>query len=349
MLYISRMIEEFMPGTSDLLCKYGVCDTDDDVEEVIYSGTLETAVLGYGIEIKGVDVVTLNGVSAIRDIEVYQDSRYYKPIQAKTKMLRGVDVVTFRDEIVRFRINRKIFKGPLRLRLSDYAKRMHWSTYADSIGSMLIFVLDDNFEIYGNIRDRNSHGTILDVREVTNPALIDQIYGDFIDNDMLDQWDWHKRIIDTQERIDFWKCQYCICRGEDETDSFHLQLALTERFEENCIVLASAYKPEFEKVARYDIHLLLRFFSQRLFDDFVALMRSRKEKPFSLDDYECLRGSCINVLDLISDNVPNLCAKQFRNFIKYMHVPDDIRRLYIDVCNNAARAAVDLAKAHNIF
>lgn len=195
MLYLSRRLNRN---------KFAVVDTDDDSEEIIYKKELREAVCKLGLEIRGVRVEMTSDGPHVRSYRPYQDMRYYTTRQTKAKALLGVDIVTFRDEITHVLINGAVAQDGLRLRLSDYCKRMsmgtgiHWFNTEDY--KEVIIVLDDKIELYDECKALIYDGLIWDILEVTNEDLVRRLYEFLIARHI----DPHGYLIDGDERDAYW-------------------------------------------------------------------------------------------------------------------------------------------------
>lgn len=192
MLYISRRVA---------IRTYGVVDTDDNVEETIEDSVIADLVRG-GLDIVGVEVYDSNSFR----VQPHQPFSTYTPLQVKLKSLLGVDIHIYKDEITCIKANPAITKTGTRIRLSDLAKRMQWGCitvfdpfYGDHI-QYIILVLDDNFEMFGDMTWYSRRQAVFDIREVTNEKSVKAIYFDLIGKQIPPQ-EWRSCIIDTEERM----------------------------------------------------------------------------------------------------------------------------------------------------
>lgn len=204
MLYISRKFTQVDERHQFQYEKtyYGVVDTDDDVEELMsYDDLMSTCELDINIE--GIDYDMEFGDRVVRDAVPYQDPKYVTPLILKTKALRGVDIRVWRNEITYIVGDAKIMNGEVRLRLSDYAKRMHGSTMigmknALDYKSKLVLVLDDNISIYGAQLPALSR-IVYDMTEVTNDRFVFEFCADLRRHGLIPRY-YGLYLIDDYER-----------------------------------------------------------------------------------------------------------------------------------------------------
>lgn len=175
MLYISRIINDPVIDV-----KYGVVDTDDDVETLIGMEELSDIVLRKHIHIDGVILESSDSGQYVKDTVPYQDMRYYSAKQAKTKALLGVDVRVWRNIVTGILADGAVAKSDVRIRLSDYGTELAGGSYLgwtniSKLGQMMTLVLDDKITDF----DCSSHrvyGVRFDISEVTNQAIIDALF-----------------------------------------------------------------------------------------------------------------------------------------------------------------------------
>lgn len=197
MLFVSRML---------VTGKYGVVDTDDDVEEFVSADYLKSLVTQDGLKIRGVQVDT--NTNAVVSITPYQVESKRTKLQTKTRVMLGVDVVSYKDEVAAIIVRNKLKKDGVRIRPSQYGKRMCWNVpiwwMISSFPNQLVLVMDDNIEMVGDFAKFGNPGVRLDLREVTNEALLDQVYG-YLTGSVLWNMDWSNYIEDYEERTAMWR------------------------------------------------------------------------------------------------------------------------------------------------
>lgn len=199
-LYISRLVNDPVVDV-----KYGVVDTDDDVETLVGLEKLSDIVIRKHMHIEGVIVDTSDSGLYLKDAVPYQDMRYYSAKQAKAKTMLGVDVRVWRNIITGVLADGTIAKTDVRIRLSDYGTELAGGSYLgwtniSKLGQMMTIVLDDKIKDF----DCSSHrvyGVRFDISEVTNQAIIDALFYrmSFILNNPRS---FNRYLIDRQHRFD---------------------------------------------------------------------------------------------------------------------------------------------------
>lgn len=182
MLFISRNV-----GTD----KYGVVDTDDNVEEVLTWSELVHAVLDCGLEIAGAPRGMVGGTPVVAKAVPYQHESYATPLMSKTSLLRHVDITVWRSMITRVFWRAEEADGPIRIRLSDFgdscADCMLLDNNISAWGNRVTLVLDDKITLSDctfTLRNPNMSAigaesalrVALDVRDVTRIDTIKMVY-----------------------------------------------------------------------------------------------------------------------------------------------------------------------------
>lgn len=197
MLYLSRSFHDD---------SFGVVDTDTDVEAKVSFNELINMAVKCNIKIEGVQIgnSAVKNLAFISSITAYQDPKYYSKEQAKLKTLFGIDICTFRGEIVNMVIDGDVFPGSLNVRLSKYGKMMDgrtnigWHQHKD--GQVVTLVLDDNLNIVGEAPFVGLKGIRWDVSEVSDEKLIREMYMQLATEGVSDMF-WHNFIIDSKNRV----------------------------------------------------------------------------------------------------------------------------------------------------
>lgn len=345
MLYLSRVIDDR---------SYGVVDTDDDVEQVVTREELSTAIIKYGIAIEGIAYDKAIGGYRLRFDGVYQDPRYCSTLQMKAKTVLGVDIVTFRDEIVSILVDKSVVRSGLRVRLSDYATKFNcfspigWSV---SVGNgSLVLVFDDSIEFVGGVPRFETPDVCLDLSDVTNEALVTKIYEKLAKTNSIDYTEWPKFVMDRPERYRFWRYVGMMESAPSETDEFVLALKNAEDRGDIGRRVGEIYKPEFESMANIDISKT--FFTSLSLFDFVGFVRNflpNDVSPYvTCTDYYELRSSFIGMFQMLKvvSTVNSYSLLRFENYIKFFDVSDDIKLLYVQMCNNVAKGLIQYCKEH---
>lgn len=174
-LYISRYVGRY---------SYGVVDTDDDSESVVFTDVLERAVVKNKLNIEGV-VLADSRSSSERRIDIvrpYQLPEYATQLTLKTQALHGVEVVLWKDAIAS--ISRKPWCNKTSIRLSDYCTNCHeriFTLLPTNATNRLRIVLDDKLQIMDKTFSRGNYSfsdinVSFDVKEVTDRHLLYKIY-----------------------------------------------------------------------------------------------------------------------------------------------------------------------------
>lgn len=168
MLYISRRASMMV---------YGVVDTDDDVETKIHREDINTIVSQHNLHIEG--VVTGVTDNYVRELIPYQDMRYCRPVQVKTKALLGVDIRTYKDEISAILADDKLAKKYSSFRLSDFGAVVDWNVVSKCwLGLSLIWELDDNITVTGKFTRHCGllEAGVIDIRNVSSEKIVEDVY-----------------------------------------------------------------------------------------------------------------------------------------------------------------------------
>lgn len=174
-LYISRYVGRY---------SYGVVDTDDDSESVVFTDVLERAVVKNKLNIEGVVLADRNssGECRIDSVRPYQMPEYATQLTVKTQALHGVEVVLWKDSIAS--ISRKSWCNQTSIRLSDYCTKCYeriFTLLPTNATKQLRVVLDDKIKIMDKTFSRGNYSfsdikVSFDVKEVTDRHLLYKIY-----------------------------------------------------------------------------------------------------------------------------------------------------------------------------
>ena len=110
MLYISRIVDQV---------NYGVVDTDDNKESFVDMRELKEAVLTHNLHIEGVEIHR-NGFELI--VTPWQPPETCTRLQTKLKVLKGIDVRTYRNYISAIVVDSRVCNEQAVIRLSDFCK-----------------------------------------------------------------------------------------------------------------------------------------------------------------------------------------------------------------------------------
>lgn len=346
MLYVSRILG---------IGSYGVVDTDDYVEEQVAWGKLVECCIFLGMDIKGCVLGENDGGKFIQSVHPYQDERYVSRLIVKTKAMLGVEITVYEDVIVNILIDGAIMPKGTTIRLSEYASSIDryagigWTRF-ENRRDPVVFVLDDNID-FSKLSFKQALTDILyDISDVTNESAIVNVYMELLDMAFTLNIKFADRIIDKQHRSDKWSILRSLEMNKETGKPFRSMLAETTSDKEVVKCLEKWYLEEFELVAKwdFDIESLVAVYAK----DYVDLVRNEEhERPFTLADYERLRSSYIVVFLFLrmSSNLSYNTLKRFENCIRYFDVEDDIKELYIKLCNNVVKGVKIYCKAKMIF
>lgn len=248
MLFISRRFPNQKASKSifgeDLL--YGVVDSDDGVEDRCDAGTLVNLISDYGIKIEGVNFRTSGGMQPVIDrsaIHVVQCDRWVKAEAVKLKMLHGVEVITFKDQITNISCN---ISRDVSVRLSKYGSSCANYVFYDSDikgQGRLTVVLDNNIKLSKyTLWWLDNVNVLVDVTEVTDEEKLKRIYFNFLSHHQFWEvtlFDYFKHIIDEPSRKEFYIARGLVegrldkeCGGADELiqDTALVEQRLVEQY-----------------------------------------------------------------------------------------------------------------------
>lgn len=193
MLYISRI---YPADNSASL--YGVVDTDDDVETLVTYSELNEATGLMNLHIEGVELDEY-----VSEIIPYQDKRYYSNKQLRAKMLLGVDIRTYKDEVSAILLDNRILKDNTKIVLSEFGKRISGVaeigfTSMRGPHNKLIIVLDDKIEIYGDALRIFISGVYWDVSQM--PDNFVRMMYEYLVMHHVDHKYWRQFLIDSKGR-----------------------------------------------------------------------------------------------------------------------------------------------------
>ena len=175
MLYISRYI-----GTYN----FGVVDTDDGVEQEISQSELESA-----INVSRLDIVgsrRIAGFTNRHTASPWQDPSTLTPIQTKTHMMCGVDVLIYKNMITKVVWRPMSVKGGVvKVRLSQFGNRLTSKCFYDNSAfceGQTILILDNKLSYdeeafrqpvgAGVAYDNRYYGVTFDLRELSDSNAI---------------------------------------------------------------------------------------------------------------------------------------------------------------------------------
>lgn len=204
MLYISRYVHP--QG-------YGVVDTDDDTEEVVTREDIYLVCCALGIKVRGVILETDDtGFTYVAYAGVYQPAETQTQLQIKTRLLRHVEVLVYKSMITHIRWSPNDIKEPVTIRLSDFGTTLAdycLTSIAPAGCHKVTLIIDDKIQFSEkgcffatdmsvDIGVRGL-GVVLDLREMTNDAVVRQLYKIMYDGDFARLFD---SLLDTPERME---------------------------------------------------------------------------------------------------------------------------------------------------
>lgn len=332
MLYISRYL-----GSN----QYGVVDTDDDVETVVDFAELTDIVTAL-LKIEGVSTrFNSLGVEYITTVRPYQDNQYYTALQAKTKALSGVDIRTWRDEIVFIRINGDVGDKDVYIRLSQFGKKINgylpveWSGKANH---KVFLVIDDNINAVEMSPCTCIMGVRMDIHECSDEQLVEYMYLELMSTGIFSEDKWGDYVIDKPERQQLYRCVALLNGGFMSESTFAEKLEQIGCSETVCKLIADKYRMRFTTIAyaKYNATYLL---IEHHRPDLISMIRTEySNRPFGVEHYEDLRKSFIGIFKMLADAAAGDAStlQLFARFIKFFEVPTDIKELYVKLCNNIA-------------
>lgn len=320
LLYVSRCY-----GTKD----YGVVDTDDGVETIISYSDLRDAVMKFGIEVIGVEVIDdTNGV----DIQIWQNPAECTRVQSKYLVLYGLDVKIHNDTIVDVK-SAGLRKDSVRLRLSDLASKCGSRAFRSLILSSrneVIIVVDDKVELDATaFRGLPSNRAMrMDVSEVTREDLIESFY---MSLDSMQLMGWYlSYIIDDSARRDYY-IGVNIVRGTCVGDKRDIQALGTMR--EVARKVADRFRGTFTEFVHSEFVIPPGAYSV-LIRDYMSLNTTKRALCYIKSgqlSFDFCKKHFKSLLDILVTTavVDDQMYEQFRRFATYFDIPEDIQVLVV--------------------
>lgn len=338
MLYINRFVGD---GS------YGVVDTDDGSETVISHSDLSKCCIELGLDIKGVTIAkrTLSGggqADCIFDVKVYQSDASLTSKQTKDLLLRGVDVKTYKGEIVSIEVKPGSVPVGYRLRLSDYGnscgeyilKSMpeYWNN------PFLVLVLDDKVRINGKtLKWMTKHGVSVDTHEVTDQKVIWIVCRELTQS--LTKMDMVKSyVFDSQDRMDFYMSFAILSRWGNEHPTITGIGDVVHDARKATRIVLKKYKSEFLKMASNEHKWTVRGIIHNESIDFLKWLADPINRGIlDFGDYDSLRKSnfmqIFRVLREASACNPYVLLR-FENFFNWFIVDSEMQSVFVDFCRN---------------
>lgn len=342
MLYISRNL-----GTN----QWAVKDTDDGVEERVNDLKLRHLVLELGLEIAGVEVSVMGKVGGrhpywpgmtkdgryISKVRVWQDDSKKTPHQKKSFVLKGIDIRTSGRVIksVSWDVDR-IAEGT-KIRLSEFGTSC--DGYILQGAPMLLrpvtIILDDKIRIKkhtfknGFVRDLR-----IDMREVTDERTVRYVYEQAI-HDRADSFP--QSIIDSNERIEFWSVMDVVIRGMPQDFTWSDEVGFK---------VGAYWLEEFKALANSPLELNLDSTLEPHVKAHVSHIRA---------DEAFWRSNCQDYKSVRYNDYDDVCSilaacmkfnwikmSHFRNYMTYITPSEDVKKVYVFLCNRVNNWLLDL-------
>lgn len=346
MLYISRLINNGI---------YGVVDTDDDVEERVSFNEIIKMIFDYHLDIVGVKTDPVH--STIESINVYQDEKYCTKAQAKLATVSGVYIKTYKNEITSLVVDGNPPQRVVRVRLSDYGSSMAGCV---SIGwihrveeKLVVFALDNNIEIVrAPLRAFGYAGIRWDISSVRDCDYVDELYQAMIDTDNLGYLKWNKYIIDKPERMQFWRCIHIVNGSSDVINNHKSVLDEIRDFNAVSAKVGKLYEKDFNEVVSKPLNAYN--FLPVYIHDIISLVRKyvNEDGKFVLSgDFVALRNEFISVFKWlrVATQLPYPKVRRFENYISWFNPPENIKQMYISLCDNFVNAVKAYCKDKHIY
>lgn len=350
MLYISRYIGQ---------TKYGVVDSDDGVETVCTYADLMDYVLKMGLDIKGV-VLTTNYSRGkprqmIKNVNVYQNQDFVTREQAKMKVLGGVDVKTFDNQIVSITISPNGLQNKVELRLSDYGTTCGEYIFSRISGvrdGKLVIILDDNILLNSkSLKYFSERGIIVNTTEVTSRKMVEYVARELATGGRWLSITAFDSVIDVPNRMDYYKGVTILCR---ETN-YDPQITHISDIVSNSVVLnrviAKKFKSEFAAIAKANYASIRNLRWITLSKNYSKwVISSQAQELLARGNFDGLRSSRFIEL-FASMRELSTCNKnvlvRFENYIKFFDATPEIKQSFVTFCRRATDWLVDLARAQH--
>lgn len=214
LLLVSRIIYSDPNGT---IHKFGIVDTDDDVEEIVDWNLLYYICFDLCLDIRGITYYDENGIKFIDTITPQQVRGTMTQLQTKTLALKSVRVVTYKDCVSAIVWDFDDLRSTVSIRLSEFGKACSDSLLLyrhNSLSNRLILVLDDNIDfsetsfVTREYSEFSSLGVVFDIREVHRIEKAELVYECVRNCGLFDSLPASEVIIDNSPRFDSFSIKY---------------------------------------------------------------------------------------------------------------------------------------------
>lgn len=346
MLYISRHIGQ---------AKYGVVDSDDGVETVCTYGDLHEYVIGLGLDIKGVQVTEVVSRGKLKPmiqrVDVYQDASFVTRSQAKMKVLSGVDVKTYGDQVVAINIGKGGLPKKTELRLSDYGTSCGeyiFQRMTTLTNGALVIKLDDNIALTSkSLRYCFDRGVVIDTSEVTEKKVIE-----YVARELSGSYHWLTKIYDNvvrdnQSRIDYYVACTVLARPSNhdprisKIDDLVSDAVIINR------VIGKRHRAEFVSVSKANLMQANNLRWANFSKQYVQFIRSMDAQSLLAGGkFAALRGSrFVEIFGALREC--STCNKnvltRYENYIKFFEATKEVQTAFVSLCRRASDWLIELA------
>lgn len=347
MLYVSRIIGRR---------RYGIIDTDDDVETFVNYEELSECVLDMHIPIKGVSTqfIVSHGVQkeVIQTVRVAQDQRSTTANQAKANMLRGYDIKTLNHAIVGIGITNSEIARSMPLRLSNYGVALGDYAFSNMDfhnDGRYVFVLDDKLDFNNkSLKDWMNYGIVLDTRDITSKRLFNVICREATKFRRLIELTVNPRIIDTPQRMDCYIVYYIIGgspNSQSEVISLPKLVSNVARANE---FAAKTFRSEFKALCRANIVFQDTGRWMQTCKNFALWLDKRENRRLlsTIDDFYVLLHSGYGQVfqTLIEGTLCNSSViNRFNRYLAYFEPTEELKQAFIQLCKNTTDSLLPFA------
>lgn len=341
MLYVSRIAG---------INKWGITDSDDNVETVVTLSQLEKYIL-LGLQIEGVEanVRMYRGrqkVEVLR-VRVYQDAAHSTAQRAKAIVMQGIDMRVKGGKILSVSWDSSRLKDVTTIKLSGYGQKCENFIFVSTPlpTTKVIIVVDDRVQIKKQTFKRvfNLTNVTLDIRNCTNPKTATYIYEEYyLGYNGMDS-NVGNRILDNTDRQELWKAIDVVFHGRAHWHTMPMGIS---------VEVSKKFEREFSDFANLKLELCdgqLHLQNLQIYANRIA-----HEKAFwrsNCQDYDTVKEKDEHVLHAIRVCVPCNYYKmtRFINFMEWFYPSDAIQSVFVELCNRANNWFLDEAEARGLL
>lgn len=360
MLYISRIVNNYDAVNK----RYGVVDSDDNVETLVSKAELISLITKHRLKIDGVRLVrNKNGELSVRVNARNTNVGNVTSQQVKAKLLTGVDISVSKGEIVLISVNCDIMSDDYKIKLSDYGNKIAWDVpvvFTSSRKKGVILSFDDSISVYGELKSAPVDGRnpyiVYDISDATKSEIVDTVYNCtsriFImslrrNRYMLDRYErWILRL----------QYEYVRVKGAaSEADFDFIDAARKVPISQSLVHLTAQELEIVESAVEHtkSIEYSNYYITQLASNVVCKALRAGQFRLFVMSDFEFLRDNfwCRSI-DCFSDpyiKQENI-STTLQTFWRYINIcsPDDRSiELFVSMCNNVAEAIHNHSRSAN--